>query len=57
MDIRELTDEELEQLRLELGVEIERRQSLVTIPVQIASLTDTYIAAGGDPDELTTKVS
>lgn len=57
MDIRELTGEELEDLRISIGVEIERRQSLETIPVQIAGLTATYLAAGGDPDELTAKVS
>lgn len=52
MDIRELTDDELEQRRLAIGVEIERRQKLESIPAQIADLTARYVEAGGNPDNL-----
>lgn len=48
MNLSELTIEELEQLRLSVLAELERRASLETIPEQINQLTKAYVEAGGD---------
>lgn len=53
MDITTLTDAELDQHRLEVLNEIERRANLAAIPTQVAALAQTYTAAGGDPADLT----
>lgn len=53
MDIRSLSDDELDQLRLEVLTEQERRANLATIPGQITALVKQYAAGGGDPSTLT----
>lgn len=52
MDLTTLTDDELEQHRLDVLTEQERRAALATIPEQVADLARTYAAGGGDPDDL-----
>ena len=52
MNFNELSDEELDNLRRQVLVEQERRQTRDTIPAQIADLTQRYIDAGGDPADL-----
>ena len=52
MNLNEPSDDELDQLRIEVLTSAERRQSRDQIPAQIADLTQRYIEAGGDPDEL-----
>ena len=49
MDLKTLTDEQLEQHRVEVLTEQERRANLAAIPAQIASLAATFTAGGGDP--------
>lgn len=48
MDLRELNDEELEQHRISVLTEIERRHDLAMIPHQVESLVEKYTAGGGD---------
>lgn len=52
MDLKTLTDEELDQHRQEVLAEQERRQALATIPDQIAELARKYVDGGGDPGNL-----
>lgn len=52
MDLTTLTDDELEQHRLDVLTEQERRAALATIPSTVADLARTYAAGGGDPDDL-----
>ena len=47
-----LTDEDLDDLRVEVLIEQERRQARDKIPAKIADLTQRYIDAGGDPNDL-----
>lgn len=53
MELETLTDEELDQLRRDTLTEQERRQAIATIPAQILALTATYLAGGGNPEDLT----
>ncbi|WP_177243879.1 hypothetical protein [Microbacterium sp. AR7-10] len=53
MDITTLTDAELDQHRLDVLNEMERRANLAAIPAQVTALAQTYTAAGGDPADLT----
>ena len=53
MDFSELTNEEINRLRVEIIAEIERRESLEAIPHQISQLARAYTAAGGDPANIT----
>lgn len=53
MDFNELTDEELNSHRQAITNEIGRRTSLSAIPHQVTQLAQAYIAAGGDPADLT----
>ena len=52
MNLNELSDDELDHLRIEVLIEEERRQSRDQIPSQIAELTARFIEAGGDPNDL-----
>ncbi|MGP6170635.1 hypothetical protein ACTU6V_05440 [Microbacterium sp. A204] len=52
MDLTELTDEDLDQHRLDVLNELERRANLAAIPSQVAQLAQTYTAAGGNPADL-----
>jgi hypothetical protein len=49
MDLKTLTDDELEQYRIDVLTEQERRANLAAIPAQVAQLAQTYAAGGGDP--------
>lgn len=49
MNLTTLTDDELEQLRIDVLNERERRENLLAIPDKIAQLRQTYIDGGGDP--------
>ena len=52
MNLTELSDDDLAQHKREVLIEQERRQARDQIPAQIADLTQRYIDAGGDPNEL-----
>lgn len=52
MDLKSLTDQELEQQRIDVLVEQERRKALAEIPEQIRDLTDKYLAGGGNLEDL-----
>ncbi|MCI4013020.1 hypothetical protein [Brevibacterium sp. ZH18] len=52
MDLRALTDEELEAHRIDVLTEQERRAKINAIPEQITALRDQYLEAGGDPAAL-----
>ena len=52
MDLTTMTDEQLEQLRADVGAEQERRYRLTIIPDQIEALRVQYAADGGNPAEL-----
>ena len=52
MDLKQLSDEELDQHRRDVLAEQERRQALETIPDQIAELKQKYVEGGGDPTNL-----
>lgn len=52
MDLKELSDEELDQLRTEVQIEQERRKALEQIPEQIRELTAKYVAGGGQVEDL-----
>lgn len=47
-----LSDEDLDSLRVEVMIERERRQARDQIPAQIADLTTRFLDAGGDPNAL-----
>ena len=48
MDLRTLTDEELDDLRRAVQIEQERRENLAAIPDQVAALAKVYREGGGD---------
>ena len=52
MDLNQLADEELDQLRRDVLAEQERRENLERIPEQIAELKAKYVEGGGDPAKL-----
>lgn len=52
MDLKALSDDELDQLRTEVQIEQERRKALEQIPEQIRELTAKYIAGGGQVEDL-----
>ena len=53
MDLRDLTDEDLDQLRVNVLTEQERRANLAAIPDQIAELARKFRHGGGDEQALT----
>ena len=52
MNLRDLTDEQLDQHRQDVLAEQERRRALATIPAQIEELTAKYVAGGGNIEDL-----
>ena len=52
MDLRTLTDEELDQHRRDVLAEQERRQRIADTPSRVADLAAAYAADGGDRDTL-----
>lgn len=52
MDMKELDDTALDQVRRDALKEQERRANLAAIPEQIASLAKTYRDGGGDEQTL-----
>ncbi len=52
MDLTTLDDEQLEEHRLAVLAEQERRANLATIPETVAELARTYAAGGGNPADL-----
>ena len=52
MDLTKLTDEELDQLRVAVLTEQERRARIASLPSTIAGLRQEYLDAGGDPAAL-----
>lgn len=57
MDLRALTDEELDALRVNLLTEQERRANLAAIPEQIEALAKVYRDGGGEEKALTDALS
>lgn len=57
MDLRTLTDEELEQHHVDVLTEQERRQRLATAPQQVTQIAQAFVADGGDISELTQAVT
>lgn len=53
MDLKTLSDDDLDQLRRDVLVEQERRANLAAIPEQIAAMAKTYREGGGDEQALT----
>lgn len=52
MDLKELTNKELEALRNDVNNEIDRRTNIALIPNQIQALQKLYIDDGGDASNL-----
>ena len=52
MDLRALADTELDELRIDVAVEQERRANLAAIPEQIKELAEKFRDGGGDEDAL-----
>lgn len=52
IELQNLTDTEMDALRVQVLTEIERRQRMAEIPAQVAELATAYRAGGGDPDTL-----
>lgn len=52
MDLKQLSDEELDQHRRDVLQEQERREALETIPDQITELKQKYVEGGGNVDDL-----
>ena len=52
MNLKDLSDNDLDALRVDVLVEQERRDDLAQIPDQIAELREKYVSGGGDPDDL-----
>ena len=57
MDIKTLTDDELEQHRVDVLTEQERRARLATAPQQVTQIATAFIADGGDLATLTNALS
>ena len=57
MDLRTLTDDELEQHRIDVLNEIERRQRLTQSPAQVAQIARSYTEDGGSIDTLRQSVT
>lgn len=57
MDLRTLTDEELDQHRRDVLAEQERRQRIADTPSRIADLAAAYEADGGDRGTLVEAIS
>lgn len=57
MDYTALTDDELNQARLDVAVELERRQRLAQAPAQVAALAARYVEDGGTLADLEAALS
>lgn len=57
VDFSRFDDEQLDQLRVEILTEQERRANLAQIPAQVTELAKTYRAGGGDDDALIQAIS
>ena len=57
MDLKTLTDEQLEQHRVDVLTEQERRQRLATAPQQVTQIAQAFVADGGDISELAQAVT
>lgn len=51
-DLKDMTEDELDDHRREVLKEIDRREKLDSIPKEIAKLRSEFESAGGDPDDL-----
>lgn len=56
-DLKTLDQEQLEQLRIDVLNEIERRSNLESIPNQVKQLADTYVGGGGNREDLVAAVN
>lgn len=54
-DLRDMSDDELDDHRREVLKEIERRDRLEQIPEEVGKLRKEYEKAGGDPADLDDK--
>ena len=52
MDYKNLTDEQLDEARTAILIELERRANLAQIPATIQELAAKYKEGGGDREEL-----
>lgn len=52
MDLRSMTDDDLDQLRRDVLTEQERRAKVADLPEQVAAMTRDAVAAGVDPETL-----
>ena len=52
MDYKDLTDEQLDEVRQAILIEQERRANLAQIPATIQELAAKYTDGGGDREEL-----
>lgn len=52
MDLKALTADELDALRIDVAIEQERRANLAAIPEQIKELAEKFRDGGGDEDAL-----
>lgn len=57
MDLRTLTDDELDALRVDVLTEQERRDNLARIPEDIAVMAAKYREGGGEESALTDAIS
>lgn len=51
-DLANMNDTDLDELRMEVLAEQERRVNLAAIPSQMAALKQTFLDGGGDPADL-----
>lgn len=56
IDLKNLTSEELDQLRIDILNEQERRQRLLDIPAQVKQLVGAYETSGGDRAQLVSEI-
>ena len=52
MDYKSFTDEQLDEARTAILIELERRANLAQIPATIQELAAKYAEGGGDREEL-----
>lgn len=57
VDFTKYNDPQLDQLRVEVLTEQERRANLEQIPAQVTELAKTYRAGGGDENALMDAIS
>lgn len=57
VDFSRFTDDQLDQLRVDVLTEQERRANLSQIPNQVTELAKAYRAGGGDEDALIQAIS